>query len=61
MTHRRFRTLDRLIALILRVQSGLPVPSLGDLAREHRCCERTIRRDLQAIETRLPVRRQGAA
>lgn len=45
----RARVIRRLASILAdcRLRRSL---SLTDLAREHGCCERTIRRDLEAIE-----------
>lgn len=51
------RQIARLVALmqIARQPMRRRMPPLADLAREHGCCERTIRRDLEAIELHMPV------
>jgi hypothetical protein len=53
----RFRCMDRLIDLMLRVQAG-PIPRPCVLAREYRCHRRTIYRLLASIERRVPVKRK---
>lgn len=52
----RGNTTDRLVDLVLRVQSE-PLPPLVSLAREYRVSTRTIARYITAIERRVPVRR----
>ncbi len=46
----------RMVALIDLVRSNPRTPpTLRELAEQHGCCERTIRRDLEAIELYMPV------
>jgi len=52
----RLRLVRRLAALVFVAQRRRYMPTLKELAREHRCSERTIRRDLEAIEAVMPVR-----
>lgn len=51
----RQRVITRLVVLIRLAESRHRMPSLADLAREHGCSERTIRRDLEIIELSMPV------
>ena len=46
----------RLVQLILLAQRHRYVPDVETLAREHGVHPRTIRRDLEAIESAMPVR-----
>lgn len=46
----RGRALVRCLRLHQRLQANHRCPPLKDLAREHGVCERTIRRDLAALE-----------
>lgn len=52
----RMRLVCRLVDLIALVQRG-PIPSVPVLAERFGVCGRTIRRDLSAIESVIPVRR----
>jgi DNA-binding transcriptional regulator YhcF (GntR family) len=52
----RQRLVRRLAALILAAQTKRYMPTLRELAREHGCHVRTIRRDLEVIEELLPIR-----
>ncbi len=51
----RLRMTIRLAALIHLALTSRSMPSLAALALEHGVCERTIRRDLEAIELTMPV------
>lgn len=56
MKRGRNTTLVRCLMIWRRVEGRRVCPSLRVLAAEHGVCERTIRRDLEALqEARLPV------
>lgn len=56
MTGNRLAMTRRLAALILVAQNARRLPNIEQLAREHGVSERTIWRDLLAIETVIPLR-----
>lgn len=61
-TSNRLAMTARLVSLIALVQSRrYQLPSLQELAAMHGCSQRTIRRDLEAIELVMPVPKVRAA
>ena len=54
--HGRYRITRRLVALMFEAQSKRYMRPLSELAQEHECSVRTIRRDLEVIESVVPVR-----
>lgn len=52
----RQRMVKRIAALIAMAMRNRYAPSVPELAKQHGVCERTIRRDLEAIEACVELR-----